>query len=75
MQLSLTDWILLGVLLISMTVGFWRGLVYEVLSLAGWVAAFVLAQWLASDVVDLLPFLKGAAATVQYAVAFFCVVG
>ncbi|PUE44792.1 colicin V synthesis protein [Limnohabitans sp. 2KL-1] len=73
MQLSLTDWILLGVLLISMTVGFWRGLVYEVLSLAGWVAAFVLAQWLASDVVDLLPFLKGAAATVQYAVAFVLV--
>jgi membrane protein required for colicin V production len=73
MQVSLTDWILLGVLLISMTVGFWRGLVYEVLSLAGWVAAFILAQWLASDVVQVLPFLKGAAATVQYAVAFVLV--
>ena len=73
MQVSLTDWILLGALLISMLVGLWRGLVYEVLSLAGWVAAFILAQWLASDVVDLLPFLKGAAAQVQYAVSFVVV--
>jgi membrane protein required for colicin V production len=70
MAISLTDWILLGVLLASMVVGLWRGLVYEVLSLAGWVAAFVVAQWLASDVVGWLPFVKGAPASVQYAVAF-----
>lgn len=73
MQVSLTDWILLGVLLISMLVGFWRGLVYEVLSLAGWVAAFILAQWLAADVAAWLPFLKSAAAQVQYAVSFVLV--
>lgn len=70
MQIALTDWVLIGVLLASMLVGLWRGLVYEVLSLAGWVAAFVLAQWLAADVVLLLPFLQQAAAEVQYAVAF-----
>ena len=39
------DWIFLAVLLVSMVVGAWRGLVYEMLSLANWVAAFVLAQW------------------------------
>lgn len=70
MVISLTDWILLGVMLASMLVGLWRGLVYEVLSLAGWVAAFILSQWLAADVVAYLPFLKEAAAQVQYAVAF-----
>lgn len=70
MAIALTDWILLGVLLVSMVIGLWRGLVYEVLSLAGWVAAFVVAQWLASDVVGWLPFIKGAPASVQYAVAF-----
>ncbi|PUE09952.1 CvpA family protein [Limnohabitans sp. T6-20] len=70
MATALTDWILLGVLLASMVVGLWRGLVYEVLSLAGWVAAFVVAQWLAPDVVGWLPFIKGAPASVQYAVAF-----
>lgn len=68
--MALTDWILLGVLLASMVVGLWRGLVYEVLSLAGWVAAFVVAQWLAADVVVWLPFVQAAPASVQYAVAF-----
>ncbi len=60
----------MGALLASMVVGLWRGLVYEVLSLAGWVAAFVVAQWLAADVIGWLPFIQGAPASVQYAVAF-----
>lgn len=70
MAVTLTDWILLGVLLASMVVGLWRGLVYEVLSLAGWVAAFVVAQWWAPDVVVWLPWMKGASDSLQYAVAF-----
>ena len=70
MAIALTDWILLGVLLASMVMGLWRGLVYEVLSLAGWVAAFVVAQWLAPDVVGWLPLIKDAPNAVQYAVAF-----
>ena len=70
MAIALTDWILLGALLASMVVGLWRGLVYEVLSLAGWVAAFVVAQWLAADVIVWLPFVQGAPISVQYAVAF-----
>ena len=73
MSLALTDWLLLGVLLASLLLGFWRGLVYEVLSLAGWIAAFILAQWLAADTVALLPFVQGAPASVQYAVAFVLV--
>ena len=70
MAIALTDWILLGVLLASMVMGLWRGLVYEVLSLAGWVAAFVVAQWLAPSALAWLPFIKDAPASVQYAVAF-----
>ena len=70
MAVSLTDWVLLGVLLASMLVGLWRGLVYEVLSLAGWVAAFVVAQWLAVDAVVWLPMIQGASESIQYAVAF-----
>ena len=42
------DWILLAVLLASLLLGAWRGLVYEVLSVLNWVASFVLAQWWAS---------------------------
>ncbi len=70
MAIALTDWILLGALLTSMVVGLWRGLVYEVLSLAGWVLAFVVAQWLAPSVSAGLAFIKDASASVQYAVAF-----
>lgn len=73
MDLPLTDWLLCAVLLLSMLVGAWRGLVYELMSLAGWVAAFVLAQWLAQDVAQKLPFLKDAVAQVQYAAAFVLV--
>jgi len=73
MTVSITDWALLGVLLASMVVGLWRGLVYEVLSLAGWVAAFFLAQWLATDAIAWIPFVQGAAASVQYAVAYVVV--
>ena len=73
MDLSTTDWLLCAVLLLSMLVGAWRGLVYELMALVAWVAAFVLAQWLAQDVALLLPFLQGAAAQVQYAAAFVLV--
>ena len=43
------DWIFVALLLASMLMGAWRGLVYEFLSLAGWVVAFVVAQWFAQD--------------------------
>ncbi len=66
------DWIFLAVLLASMLLGAWRGLVYEVLSLLAWVAAFVLAQWLASDAAALLP-LEGASDTLRYAAGFIAV--
>lgn len=73
MTVSTTDWVLLCVLCVSMLVGLWRGLVYEVLSLAGWVVAFFLAQWLANDVMVWIPFVQDAAASVQYAVAYVLV--
>ena len=40
--MSSTDWILSAILAASMLLGVWRGLVYEVLSVIGWIAAFVL---------------------------------
>ena len=49
------DWVFLAVLAASLLLGAWRGLVYEVLSVASWVAAFIVAQWLAPDAAALLP--------------------
>lgn len=67
--MSWLDWTLLAVLLLSALVGLWRGLVYEVLSVAGWVLAFVLAQAWAEPVGRLLP-MDGAAEPLRLAAGF-----
>ena len=73
MGVTLTDGVLGGVLLLSLVVGAWRGLVHELMSLAGWVVAFVLAQWLADDVTKWLPVWREAAVQVRYALSFVLV--
>jgi membrane protein required for colicin V production len=67
-----TDWILLSVLAFSLVVGAWRGLVYEVLSVLGWVASFYAAQWLAPQVAVMLP-IQAASQALRYAAAFVIV--
>ncbi len=49
------DLIFVAVLLLSILLGAWRGLVFEVLSVLSWVVSFVLAQWFAVDMAALLP--------------------
>ncbi|MEY4099368.1 MAG: hypothetical protein RL300_539 [Pseudomonadota bacterium] len=66
------DWVFAAVLLASVLVGAWRGLVFEVLSLLSWIAAFVLAQWLALDVARYLP-MSGASEMVRYGAGFLLV--
>jgi membrane protein required for colicin V production len=66
------DWIVMAVLLASFALGAWRGLVYEVLSVLGWIAAFVLAQWLAPDAAALLP-MGQAGEALRYAAGFVLV--
>jgi len=66
------DWIFLVVLLGSLLLGAWRGLVYEVVSALSWVAAFVAAQWFAPDVAEKLP-MSGAGEAVRYAAGFVVV--
>ena len=67
--MGVLDWIFLAVLGFSLLIGAWRGLVFEMLSLAAWVAAFIAAQWLATDVARWLP-LMGAAEPMRYAAGF-----
>ena len=68
----LTDWVLLGALLLSVLLGLWRGLVYEVLSVAGWVAAFVLAQAFADEAGAWLP-MDGLSPPLRLATGFVLV--
>lgn len=54
-SMAALDLIFIAVLLLSMLLGAWRGLVFEMLSALSWVVAFVLAQWFAADMAALLP--------------------
>lgn len=69
MQLAALDWIILAILLLSMALGAWRGLVYEVLSVLGWFAAFIVAQLYAATVGNMLP-MVGATDALRYAAGF-----
>lgn len=53
---SWVDWALAVVLLVSTAIGLWRGLVYELLALVGWVVAFIAAQLWGQLVAQWLPF-------------------
>jgi membrane protein required for colicin V production len=66
------DWVLLAVLVFSMLLGAWRGLVYEVLSVLGWAASFYAAQYFAPMVAAWLP-LQSSSETIRYAAAFVLV--
>ena len=70
--MAILDWVFVGVLAVSMLIGAWRGLVYEVLSLAVWVAAFVLAQLYAPWAGARLP-MAGATEVIRYAAGFVLV--
>ena len=67
--MAVLDGVLLGILLVSMLLGAWRGLIFELFSLVGWVAGFFVARLLAEDVAAWLP-LDGFDAKVQYGVGF-----
>ena len=70
--MPIVDWIFLAVLLLSLLVGAWRGLVFEVLSVLSWAAAFVAAQWFAPQVAPHLP-MSGAGESIRYAAGFVLV--
>ncbi len=66
------DWVFAAILVLSLVVGIWRGLVFEVLSVAGWIVAFVLAQWWAPAVASWLPMGQWSPA-LRYAAGFVLV--
>lgn len=66
------DAVLLVLCCASLLLGAWRGLVYELFSLVGWIAAFWIARLFAADAAAWLP-LEGMDSTVQYAAGFVAV--
>ncbi len=63
------DIAMLAVLLLSMVVGAWRGLVFEVMSLLGWLAAYLAAQWFGPSVAPSVP-IGAAGSSINHAAAF-----
>jgi len=55
-QLSWVDIALLAVLGLSVLIGLWRGFVFEVVSLLGWLVAFVIANSAGPVLADFVPF-------------------
>jgi membrane protein required for colicin V production len=70
--LSAVDWILLAVLGLSLLLGMWRGIIQEVLSLVGWVAAFYVSQMYAPMAAAWLP-MEGSSQMLRYAAGFVVV--
>ena len=71
-SIALLDWVVTLVMVLSLAVGLWRGLLREVLSLLGWVLAFYLAQAHAATVAQWLP-MDGANPGLRMACAFVLV--
>ena len=57
------DGVLLGVLLISVAIGLWRGLAFELASLAGWVLAWWVAHQFGDAIGAWLPLAEASAST------------
>ena len=66
------DVVMLIILLLSVLIGLWRGLMYEVIVVAGWVAAFILAPIYSVDVAVLLP-ADSLSTAVRLAIGFLLV--
>ena len=67
--MAVLDGVLLGTVLLSMLLGAWRGLIFELFSLVGWVAGFFVARLFAPDVAVWLP-LESFDPAVQYGAGF-----
>lgn len=70
--MATVDWIFLAVVLASLLLGAWRGLVYELLSLVGWLVAFVAARYWADNMALWLP-LGDIDSSLRYAAGFVLV--
>ena len=71
-EIGWVDIAMLAFLLLSVLVGLVRGVVFEVLSLVGWVVAWFCALWLTPVALPYIT-LGGAGTTLNHVIAFACV--
>ena len=63
------DLTLFAMIAVSVLVGLWRGLVFEMLAVLGWLAAYFAAQWFAPDLAPHLP-IRASGSALNHAAAF-----
>ncbi len=68
------DFTVAGILLVSMLLGLWRGLIYEVMALLGWPIAFIASKLFAGELATRLPSMQEPLrVAASYAVMFIAV--
>jgi membrane protein required for colicin V production len=75
-QLGWVDLTLLAILAVSVLIGLWRGLTFELVSLLGWLVAFVIANSCGPPLADVVPLGEpgsGLRLWICYAIVFFAV--
>jgi membrane protein required for colicin V production len=65
------DYVFLAIMVISVGLGWWRGFVYELISLLAWIAAYFVARLFVTEVTEYVPDVVTSAAT-RTAVAYSC---
>jgi len=65
------DYAILAIIVLSIGLGWWRGFVYELLSLLGWIAAYFVARLFAPELTDYVPDMVASNAA-KTAVAYAC---
>ena len=70
-QLGWVDIVLLAIFGVSVLVGLWRGFVFEIVSLLGWLVAFVIANSAGPFLAEFIPF--GSGAQVRLWIAYIAV--
>jgi membrane protein required for colicin V production len=54
------DYAVIAIIVLSAVVGWWRGFMYELFSLIGWLAAFIVARTFSAELVPYVPMAVGA---------------
>lgn len=67
--MTVFDYSVIGAVIVSAALGWWRGIVYELVSLMGWIAAGMLAWLFAFNLAPYMPDMLGDSTT-KIAVAF-----
>lgn len=68
------DFAVMAIMLVSLLLGLWRGLMHEVLSLLGWPIAFMISNVYADSIAGLIPLAQGTFRLTMVYILIFAVV-